>query len=121
MRTILMSIKPEYANKILDGIKKYEYRTNKAKNVKKIVIYATSPIKKVIGEVEVKNILEDTPNNIWNKTKDFSGARKESFDNYFKNKSKAIAYQLGKTTRYIKPKELKDLGINFIPQSYIYI
>ena len=57
--TILISIKPEYASKILDGIKKYEYRTTKAKNVNKMIIYATSPVKKVIGEAEVKNILED--------------------------------------------------------------
>ncbi len=118
--TILISIKPEYASKILDGIKKYEYRTTKAKNVNKMIIYATSPVKKVIGEAEVKNILEDTPNNIWNKTKELSGTKKESFDNYFKNRKKAIAYEIGKTTRYDKPKELSELGIDFVPQSYIY-
>ena len=102
------------------ALKKYEYRTTKAKNVNKMIIYATSPVKKVIGEAEIKNILEDTPNNIWNKTKELSGTKKESFDNYFKNRNKAVAYEIGKTIRYDKPKELSELGIDFVPQSYIY-
>ncbi|MDD8572078.1 ASCH domain-containing protein, partial [Escherichia coli] len=48
---VLLSIKPEYAESILSGKKKYEFRKNifRNKNVDTIVIYATMPVGKVIG------------------------------------------------------------------------
>ena len=47
MCTILLPIKPEYANKIVDQTKLYEYRKSICKrNIDKIVIYSTSPVKK---------------------------------------------------------------------------
>ena len=53
--TILLPIKPEYANKIVDQTKLYEYRKNICKrDSDKIVIYSTSPVKRFITEVEVK-------------------------------------------------------------------
>lgn len=118
-----MSINPEYVDKILNGKKKYEYRKIKAKkqNINRIVIYATAPIMQVVGEVEVKNIIEDTPNSLWKKTKEKSGVKKDFYDSYYKNKNKAIAYELGDVIIYNTPITLSDLGINYIPQSYIYL
>ena len=47
---ILLSIRPEYVEKIISGEKKYDYRTKAAKrNVDKIIIYETTPVKKVIA------------------------------------------------------------------------
>ena len=44
MRAILLSIKPEYVEKIFDGTKKYEYRKTKCKEkVGKINIYKLIP------------------------------------------------------------------------------
>lgn len=54
MATILLSIKPEYANRIFDGSKKYEFRKHlPQKKIDKIVVYSTDPVQRVIGEVEV--------------------------------------------------------------------
>ena len=123
MRTILMPIKPIYVNEILNGNKKYEYRKIKAKkdNIDKMIIYATSPIKKVVGEATIINILEDTPENIWEKTQKYSGIEKEFFDIYYKNRNVAIAYQLENIIKYEKPLDLKELGINYYPQTFIYL
>lgn len=123
MCKILMSINPIYADKILSGTKKYEYRKVKAKKdkVNKIVIYATYPIMKVVGEVEVKDILEETPEKLWNVTKEYSGVTKQFYDNYFNKSSKAIAYKLGKIEKYDEPKKLEDVGVNCIPQSFLYL
>ena len=64
-----MSIKREYVEKILSGEKCFEYRKVAPKlNVDKIIIYSTSPIKKVVGEVVVKNILIEDKEELWNKT-----------------------------------------------------
>ena len=118
-----MSINPIYADKILSGTKKYEYRKVKAKKdkVNKIVIYATYPIMKVVGEVEVKDILEETPEKLWNVTKEYSGVTKQFYDNYFNKSSKAIAYKLGKIEKYDEPKKLEDVGVKYVPQSFLYL
>ncbi len=123
MCKILISIKPEYVNEILSGRKKYEYRKVKAKkdNVDKMIIYATAPIMKVVAEIEILKILEDTPDLIWENTKEYSGINKSFYDKYYENRNIAIAYQLGKIEKYNKPKELSDLGISYSPQSFIYI
>jgi predicted transcriptional regulator len=123
MCKILMSINPIYADKILSGTKKYEYRKVKAKKdkVNKIVIYATYPIMKVVGEVEVKDILEETPEKLWNVTKEYSGVTKQFYDNYFNKSSKAIAYKLGKIEKYDEPKKLEDVGVKCVPQSFLYL
>ena len=73
MSKILISIKPKYVDLILSGSKKYEYRKIQAqKNIDKLIIYATYPIKKVVAEVEVLEVFKDTPKNIWKKTNKFA-------------------------------------------------
>ena len=53
---VLLSINPPYVDKIFNGEKKFEYRRAifKDNSVDTIVIYSTSPIKKVVGEFKVK-------------------------------------------------------------------
>ena len=122
MQNILISINPEYAEKILNGTKKYEYRKIKCKkNIDKIIIYSTFPVMKVVGEAKVEEILEDTPENIWNKTKKYSGVNKDFYKKYFNNKEKAIAYKLKDVKKYDNPKDLIDYGIKNAPQSFVYI
>ena len=117
-----MSIKREYVEKILSGEKCYEYRkTLPKKDVSKIIIYCTYPIKKVVGEVEVKNILVEDKEILWNMTKEKSGTSKEFYDSYFKDKDVAIAYELGKVKIYNPYKDLSEIGVNFVPQSFIYL
>ena len=82
---ILLSIKPEYAEKILNGEKHFEFRKKLPKNIAitKVVIYATKPIGKIIGEFEINRFLSTTPNELWKLTKDHSGIAKKFFDQYF--------------------------------------
>ena len=64
---VLLSIKPEYAEKILNGEKKYEFRKvlPKNKSITKVIIYATMPIGKVIGEFEIAELISDSPSRLW--------------------------------------------------------
>ena len=122
MCTILLPIKPEYANKIIKRTKLYEYRKTVCKRkIDKIVIYSTSPVKKIIAEVEVKEIISNSPQELWNDTKNYSGIQKEKYLKYFENKDIAFAYKLGKVTVYNIPKTLEEIGINYFPQSYVYL
>lgn len=122
MSTILIPIKPEYAYRIFNGEKKYEYRRKLPKKpVFKMYVYATSPVKAVIGEVTVIRKLEAKPADLWELTKDEAGISAEKYEEYFKNHNKAYAYKLGKTTLYPSKKTLADYGITRAPQSYTYV
>ena len=123
MCKILMPINPEHVDEILSGNKKYEYRKIKAKrkNIDKMVIYSTSPIMRVVAEVDVEGIIEASPEKLWEQTKEYSGITKDFYSKYYKNKENAIAYKLGNIKVYDKPKKLCDIGINYVPQSFIYL
>lgn len=122
MSAILMSIKPEYVSKIFDGTKKFEYRKTKCKDTPdKIIVYCSYPVKKVVGELFINDILYDNKEEIWNKTYMYSGIDKEKYDSYFKNTNYAVAYKINKCIKYNKPKDLNDYGIKYAPQSYIYL
>lgn len=122
MKKILLSINPQHVDNIIKGIKKFEYRTRVAKeDVKAILVYCTYPTKKVVAEIKIKSILKDTPENLWEKTKHFSGIEKDFYDNYFYGHKTAYAYELGEIIKYVQPKELIEFGCKFAPQSFIYV
>src|SRR5690554_4043933 len=122
MCTILLSIHPEYVDKILSGEKKYEFRRIRTKrNPDKIIIYSTAPISKVIGEAEIEDVIIDNPTNVWKKTKKESGINKEVYIEYFNNREIAVAYKLKNVIKYSNPIELESFGVKAAPQSFVYI
>ena len=123
MCKVLMPIKPQYVDQILSGNKKYEYRKTKAKrkDIDKIVIYSTSPIMLVVAEVDVVEIIEDSPEKLWEKTKLYSGITKDFYSKYYENKDNAVAYKLGNIKIYENPKKLSEIGIDYVPQSFVYL
>lgn len=119
---ILLPIKPCYADKIFEGAKKYEYRKRLCKNpVKKVYIYATYPVKAIVGEADVIEKMTMPKKELWNITKEQSGISLEFFNKYFENREYACAYHLENVKKYDKPILLKSVGINYVPQSYVYI
>lgn len=122
MCAILLSINPQYVEKILNGTKRYEFRKNACRrHVDKIVIYSTTPIMKVVGEAKVEDVLIGEPENIWEKTEENSGIDKKFFDQYYEGRKHAVAYKLTNVIEYREPKKLKDYGISVAPQSFRYI
>ena len=75
----------------------------------------------MVGEVNVTDTITCSPEGLWEETGEYSGISKIDFDNYFKNRSDACAYVLGKYTKYKKPKPLEDYGIEAAPQNFYYL
>lgn len=122
MNAILLAVNPEYSNKIIAGIKKYEYRKHVAqKPITTIIIYSTAPDKKVIGNAEVLKVISGSPTRIWKLTKSYSGITREKYREYFKGVKTAYAYELGRVEQFIPPKSLADYNIKTVPQSFVYI
>ena len=121
---ILLSIKPEFVEKIFSGEKKFEYRKRGMKKPKfsKVIVYSTMPVGKLIGEFEIEKVLSGSPEEIWKKTSEFSGIKKVFFDNYYSNTDSAIALKIKNVIQYKKPKEPKTIFKNFkAPQSFSYV
>lgn len=122
MLTMLLSIKPMYADKILQGEKLYEFRKIRCKKeVNKILFYATAPQSQVVGEAYIDCVLENTPAQIWKVAKSAAGITRKCFFEYYSKKEVAIAYKLKNVTMYDKPKRLSSYGVAHPPQSYVYI
>ena len=118
---VILSIKPEFVEKIFSGEKQYEYRKILFKQkVDTIYIYASRHISKVVGVCKVEEELCDTPENIWKETKRQSGVTWKFFDKYYKGKSKAVALKIKECKEYKEAINPESLLPNFkVPQSFI--
>lgn len=122
MSTMLLSIKPEYAQRIIDGSKIYEFRTKQCrKDITKIIFYSTAPESKIVGEAEIEDIISGSPSTVWRLTKHAAGIPRSFFREYYKGRRLAIAYKLKNVIAYEQPKSLEEYGINHVPQSFIYL
>lgn len=120
---VILSIKPEFANKIFDGSKLYEFRRSifKDPNVKIVVVYASSPVQKIIGEFEIDHILNLTLESLWDITQDFSGITKDFFLEYFENKDAGYAIKIKKVKKYLEPLCIREDFNAVPPQSFLYL
>jgi len=120
---IILSIKPEFANKIFEGDKKFEFRRSifKNKNVSKVIVYASSPISKVIGEFEIGEILFKDLKTLWKETKEFSGITEDYFYEYFVGKENGFALEVKRVKRYRKELCIRESFGKVPPQSFTYI
>ena len=86
---VLLSIKPEFALRIFDGSKKYEYRRIifKRREVETVVVYASDPIRRIIGEFDISEILHEELEQLWAQTCNHAGITKTRFMEYFENRA----------------------------------
>jgi len=121
---VLLAIKPEFAEKIFNGTKKVEFRRCifKSDKITSIIVYASSPVQKIIGEFEIKDVLTGTPEYLWCETFKDAGISKSYFDQYFGEKTTGYAIRIKSYKKYRHPQCLKlDFNISHPPQSFQYI
>ena len=122
---VLLSIKPKYVKAILNGTKKYEFRKSAFRckeDIELVYMYATSPVKKIVGAFTIENIVEDYPKNLWAKFKQFSGIEEEEFFRYFGGNKKGFAIGIGDVEVFDDPIDPKSYNPGFVPpQSFRYI
>ena len=118
----VFSIRPQYASKILSGEKRAEFRRNICvKPIEKILIYSTSPISCIVGEVSVVKIIVDSVEAVWQLTKEYAGLEYKEYFQYFSGRYRAVAYILSNPVQYLPPLNLSDVGVIRAPQSFCYL
>lgn len=121
---VLMSIKPQYANAIMHGSKKVEFRKQIFDtNVERVYVYASHPVKKLIGYFDVDQVICENPNKLWEDYNKVGCISKKDFVSYFNNCSYGYAIAVKEVHRFTKDYLIAEIfGKKFqVPQSYRYI
>ncbi len=125
-KNVIISIKPEYALKIISGEKTIELRRRFP--VEQIeggiaLIYASSPIKEIIGYAVIEKVRKLPIDTLWRKCNKKACVTKDFFYSYFDGKDSGFALNLTKPVQLIEPLELKRMEEEFLlsaPQSFRY-
>lgn len=122
-RAVLISIHPEHVESILSGRKVFEYRkVMPTQDVSHLVLYCTSPVKKVFAVAEVAERLVRNPAKLWTDTAYGSGITRKFYRDYFSGYKNAGAFGLGNVYRLSTPLELSKLtSCKSAPQSFCYL
>lgn len=122
-QNVLMSIKPQYAEAIAKGEKKIEFRKKPImKSVKWVYVYATAPIKRIIGYFDVENVVCDTPSSLWNRFSKYGCIPKNKYDEYYHSRDCAYGILIKQFHAFDEHKNPTILCDTFrAPQSFRYI
>lgn len=126
---LLISVKPEFAEKIMNGEKTIELRKSAPKKVSKenyILIYVTSPVKELWGICKINNIIKEDPTEFWKNYGSQTGITETQFSEYYRTNRNAFGIELKDVRNFskyaIELKQLKKAFPNFMPpQTYSYI
>jgi len=122
----VVSIKPEYATRIIRGEKKVELRRKFPYGTvtgARMYIYASAPIQAIIGYAVIATVDRIPPEEIWDKYSSVSFISREDFFSYYADCDLGYALVLGDVVGLgcpIKLDTLRDrLGFS-PPQSFAY-
>jgi predicted transcriptional regulator len=124
---IVLSVRPKFANKIIDGSKTVELRRRRPRQVTSgtlAIIYASAPVKALIGAFIVDDIVEEDIDLLWDKVKKSAEISQDEFISYFDGASKGIGIFIRDVWSFPKPVGLQDLkqNMSFLPpQSFRYV
>lgn len=124
---LFISVKPEFAYKLIGETKTIELRKNKPNvNIGDfIIIYATVPVKSIIGFGRIKGIIDNTPEFIWDNYSEELGIDKSRYNEYFQNTNRAVGIEITSICKLPSAVGLDEIR-RFIPrfsppQSYRYL
>ena len=96
MRTALMSIKPAYSDRILAREKSFELRRTPVKMEEGdlVIVYASAPVKAVVGAFRVAGVKRDAPERLWAEHSADFGIEEEDYRDYFAGASLCHAIEV---------------------------
>lgn len=126
-RDVLVSIRPIYASRILEGAKTVELRRRFPEGTAigaTAVIYSTSPVSAVVGVAQIKDVLRLPVPKIWRRFSKAACISKKDFDAYFGELEFGFVILLCNakhlTHQLTASQLMRDFGI-VPPQSYRYL
>ena len=123
LTSVILSIKPIYAQAIMSGTKKVEFRKKIFKRpVDKIFVYSSSPEKKIIGFFRIDEIVEKSPVKLWEEFSEVGGIEKKAFFDYYQDSETGFSIKISEVEKFEHGINPTDFFENFCaPQSFIYL
>lgn len=124
MTKAILSVKPQYANLLVDGFKCIELRKKFSCQISEgdiLYIYASTSVQKIIGHVTVKRVDRLPIAELWKKSAIEAMVPWGDFKKYYEGHEFGVAIEVSKPTRYEKTIEISSFGIQRPPQSWQYI
>lgn len=125
-RDVVLSIRPQYSEKIIQGEKTVELRRRFPLSAPRgtiAYIYCTSPVRAMVGRAEIMNVVKLPVKEIWRQYAKSASIDKAEFDAYFSGLDEGFALQFANAQPLPRQLELSELRERFgfePPQSFLY-
>lgn len=125
-RVLLLSLRPRFAEAILEGIKTTELRRRpiNAQPGSRVILYASAPTMAIVGTARLKKVEAAEPAEAWSRYHDRLALAESEFYAYLDGSDHAYLLHLTRINCLDRPLELKELrrtGGFQPPQSFRYI
>jgi len=127
MRRVLISIKPSFTDMIFRSDKTVELRKKipALSPGDELLVYASSPVMAIIGAVEVVDVVQQAPKQLWRLVKAKAGVERTFYDEYYQGSETAYGIFLGRTRLFDQAVPLTTLRTAWPrfapPQNYRYL
>lgn len=126
-RALFLSVRPRYAELLMNGSKRVELRRT-VPNVEPgatVLIYASSPVRALVGTAVVDEVTVGTPRAIWASHGEDAAVARSEFNEYFSGARSAVALELCDVKKLPQPVPLDELRAGRAwftpPQSFRYL
>jgi predicted transcriptional regulator len=125
-KDFLVSVRPQYAAKILDGEKTVELRRrfpDSGSVGATVFIYSSSPIRAIVGRAKIKDVQKLSVSEIWKAHSDAACISRKDFYRYFSGVKFGFAIMLAavKPMTRVTASDLESQFGIVPPQSYRYV
>lgn len=126
VRTLLLSLRPRFAQAILSGAKTVELRRRaiNAQPGTPILLYASSPTRAIVGTARIREVQHLTPDDAWREYHNCLALARSEFDAYLDGSPRAHLLLLRRVCVLNEPlclHQLRQDGRFQPPQSFRYV
>lgn len=123
---VLLSIRPRFAEAILNGSKTYELRRRfpKLEPGTTVYLYSSSPDMAIVGSFVTAEIQHADKRTIWRQLRNYLGLDEEEFNDYLDNRTHAVGIKTTQVRRFrtsVRLSEIRDSMKVEAPQSFRYL
>jgi predicted transcriptional regulator len=126
-RPVLLSVRPRFADALLDGTKTVEVRRRPVRLYAGAIclVYASSPTRALTGALAVRGVEHGSPDDLWNRYGDRTALRRDEYDEYLDGRPTASVLLIATAIAFRTPVPLDELrrrSDTFVaPQSYRFM
>jgi len=126
-RSLILSIRKPFADRIFDGCKTFELRRLRPRLLSgdRVFVYVPSPVQAFEGWFTVASVVSGSPTAVWRQVAGQAGVSRADYRNYFAGAKAAFAIEVERAQRFnetIALEHLQEAAPGFRPpQGYHYL